>query len=132
MSEERSLSPTSLENLSQFTDNHGSFKREFDGAQPAFELLQDLVDQGFATLHVDRDAARGHIGAEVVVSPLGDVTKPKPDGSLKHRLIQDFRASRVNEASVLGGKAGAPEIFRPRSGHRSCQQGWIGAWRLHS
>ena len=34
----------------------------------------------------------------VVPSSLGNVTKAKPDGSLKHRVIQDLRANSVNLA----------------------------------
>ena len=76
--EERSLSPTSLENLPQFESNHDTFDLEDHGKLPAHDLLRDLVDQGFATLRTDQQAAGEHLGAEVVVSPLGDVTKPKP------------------------------------------------------
>ena len=34
-------------------------------------------------------------------SPLGDVVRIKPDGQIKHRLIQDLRASLVNAASQV-------------------------------
>ena len=36
-----------------------------------------------------------------VISPLGNVAKPKADGTTKNRLIQDFRASAVNSASSV-------------------------------
>ena len=60
--EERSLSPTSLENLPQFESNHGTFDLEDHGTLPAHDLLRDLVDQGFATLHTDQQAAGKHLG----------------------------------------------------------------------
>ena len=34
-------------------------------------------------------------------APLGNVVKAKPDGTLKHRLIQDLRANLVNAAVRL-------------------------------
>ena len=81
MSEERTITPSGLEDLSQFEVSHGSFDKPDGNELPAHDLLRDLLDQGFATLHRDREAAREHLGAEVVVSPLGDVTKLRPDGS---------------------------------------------------
>ena len=62
ISEERSLSPTSLENLPQLEPSHGTFDLEEDGQLPAHNLLRDLVDQGFANLHTDQQAASDFFG----------------------------------------------------------------------
>ena len=41
------------------------------------------------------------LGARVHPAPLGNISKAKDDGSIKHRLIQDLRANSVNEAVRL-------------------------------
>ena len=65
------------------------------------EELRGLVDKGFAELFVDQKRAEDKLRAKIIVSPLGDVVKQRSDGSLKHRLIQDFKASSVNSLSVV-------------------------------
>ena len=42
-----------------------------------------------------------HLGGSVHPAPLGTISKAKPDGSLKHRVIQDLRANHVNQAVTL-------------------------------
>ena len=99
--ESRELTARQLEDLSQWTENHASFDQPEGDALPAHALLKDLLDQGFAFLFETLSDAEAWLGAPVVVSPLGDVTKEKSDGSIKHRLIMDLRASEVNRASVV-------------------------------
>ena len=50
-------------------------------------------------IFTSREAAASWLGTEPIPSPLGDVVKLKADGSYKHRLIQDLKASCVNAAS---------------------------------
>ena len=101
ISEQATLSPEDLFDMAVYDANHSSFNLEHDGHKPARDELQGLVDQGFARLCRDRQHAEELLGSQVVVSPLGDVVKQRPDGTLKHRLIQDFKASSVNAASVV-------------------------------
>ena len=90
-----------------FTENHQSFKAVVGDSQPAMEELRSLVDSGFARLCTDSGDAERWLGKVPVISPLGNVAKPKADGTTKNRLIQDFRASVVNifsgESLVLEG-----------------------------
>ena len=80
--------------------NHPSF-REMHGQEtsPGLTLVQEHVDNGFGLLLRDKKHAEELCGARVFPAPLGNTTKPKGDGSLKHRLIQDLRRNGVN-ASV--------------------------------
>ena len=94
-----------------FSDNHKSFKEIVDGGQPAMEELTELVDAGFARLCKDLDDAEAWLGKRPVVSPLGNVTKEKADGSIKNRLIQDFRASSVNLASTVSERQVLPRFL---------------------
>ena len=93
-----------------FAQNHASFDGDAETNAPAHSLLQELVDGGFAIIFRNKDDAEHWPGSKAVVSPLGDVTKPKPDGGTKHRLIQDLRASRVNEASVVSERQVLPRF----------------------
>ena len=69
-----------------------------------------LVDQGFAYVFKDAADAERFLGAAPVPSPMGDVVKVKPDGSVKHRLIQDLRASVVNSASCVAERQVLPRF----------------------
>ena len=99
--ETRDITAEQLEDLAPWTNNHASFDVPEGDELPAHALLKDLLDQGFAFLFDSVAEAESWLDASVVVSPLGDVTKVKSDGSIKHRLIMDLRASEVNRASVV-------------------------------
>ena len=101
ITEEASLTMEQLYEQQAFDDNHGSFREVVEGKQPALDELQQLVDLGFARVCKDLDSAERLLGRRPVVSPLGNVVKLKPDLTRKNRLIQDFRASAVNSASVV-------------------------------
>ena len=101
VSESPTTSVDRLREQVQWTHNHPSFGLRDGDELPAHGLLQDLVDQGFAMVFSDKDAAAHWLGCEPVPSPLGNVVRVKADGSLKHRLIQDLKASRVKDASVV-------------------------------
>ena len=76
--EEAGLSPEALKDSSRWENNHKSFDLTNGEDKPAHDLLADLVNQGFAFLFRDRSDAERWLGSPVVVSPLGDVTKPGP------------------------------------------------------
>ena len=101
IAEEASLTMEQLYEQQAFEDNHGSFREVVEGRQPAMDELQQLVDLGFAQVCKDLDSAERFLGRRPVVSPLGNVVKLKPDLTRKNRLIQDFRASAVNNASAI-------------------------------
>ena len=84
-----------------YTHNHASFDAESDDERPAHQLLSELVSSGHALVFHSAAHAEAWLGKTPVPSPLADVMKPRPDGTIKHRLIQDLRASRVNQASAV-------------------------------
>ena len=110
ITETASLTADDLYDQTLFDDNHRSFKERIDGGQPALDELQSLVDAGFARVCKDMDEAEQYLGKRPLVSPLGNVTKARPDGTLKHRLIQDFRASSVNCASTVSERQVLPRF----------------------
>ena len=83
--------------------NHPSFRAEFEGdSEPAgLTLVRSAVAAGFAEVFADRERAAAALGGEVLPASLGCVSKPRGDGSWKHRLIQDLRMNTVNSAVGL-------------------------------
>ena len=111
-----SLDPGDLLEEEPWHGNHGSFEREWpteDGAtdRPAQALLEELIDLGFLELYEDQQEAEEFMGKGLVPSPLGDVTKVKPDGSVKHRLITDLKASLVNACIEYMERQVLPRFF---------------------
>ena len=111
VSETPSTSADRLREQVQWTHNHPSFGITDGGDCPAHLLLQELVDEGFALVFSDIDAAEAWLGSKPVPSPLGNVVRVKADGSLKHRLIQDLKASSVNGASVVPERQVLPRFL---------------------
>ena len=108
--EDSLLSPEDLEDRARWFQNHQSFDVPDGTSQPAHDLLRDLVDKGYAYVFKDLSAAESWLQAPVFVSPLGDVVKQRPDGTYKHRLIMDLRASEVNAASKVQGRQVLPRF----------------------
>ena len=92
------LTPLMLPNVNHpsFSEVHGS-----DVESAGLGLVRAAVEAGFGELFSTRAAAEEALGGPVYPAPLGTVTKPREDGSLKHRLIQDLRTNRVNAAVTL-------------------------------
>ena len=110
ITEQATLSAEQLQDLDSHRKNHRSFNEEVEGTKPAMEELQSLVDQGFARVIKDVAAAEHWFGTKPIVSPLGNVVKLKPDATRKNRLIQDFRASCVNAASIVHERQVLPRL----------------------
>ena len=82
-------------NRPSFGEEHGQ------ETSPALALIQEQVEAGFARIFADQESAEECLGNAVHPAPLGNVTKLRPDGSLKHRLIQDLKANDVNLAAQV-------------------------------
>ncbi|CAK0887156.1 unnamed protein product, partial [Prorocentrum cordatum] len=92
--------------------NHPSFY-ELRGRDrpPGVEQLQRLVNQGFGILFEDRAAAEAFYSTAVFPAPLGNITRTKPDGATKHRIIQDLKVNLVNSAVTLAERQVLPTII---------------------
>ena len=77
-------------NHPSFNDLHG------EGEPPGVALLEDQLNKGFALLFKDKSAAEVYLGDTTRPAPLGNISKAKPDGTVKHRLIQDQRTKTVS------------------------------------
>ena len=109
--ETTTMSASALQDRVQWTHNHPSFDMLEGAASPAHSLLDDLVDAGHALVFESAEAAAKWLGTRPVPSPLGDVVRLKPDGSVKHRLIQDLKASSVNSASKVSERQVLPRFI---------------------
>ena len=95
----------SLEALCKASGNHLSFDETLgENTAPGVDIIQGYVDAGFGELFQDQAAAEVSLGNSMFPAPLGNVTKTKPDGSLKHRVIQDLRA-RTSQSVCLNAKS---------------------------
>ena len=90
-----------LEHEATWSANHASFDKEQDPEKPAHSLLKEHLDSGFCELFLGPTQAAKCLGKPVVPSPLACVSKIKEDGTTKHRLITDLKASMVNMASAV-------------------------------
>ena len=85
-------------NHPSYDDFHGDHTQQ---RPPAWGLLEEQVNNGFAMLFDSMAAASAYLGGICHPAPLGNVAKMKEDGTFKHRLIQDLRANGVNGAVRL-------------------------------
>ena len=91
-----------LDSRAPWCQNHPSFDLQHGSTRsPAWELLEEQVNEGFAWLFETRSAAEAFLDGPCHPAPLGNVSKTKEDGSVKHRLIQDLRANGVNTVVAL-------------------------------
>ena len=79
------VSPTltvgELDVRTPFGVNHPSFDMLHGAARsPAWDLLEEQVNQGYALLFRDHLEASAFLGGVCHPAPLGNVTKPKEDG----------------------------------------------------
>jgi hypothetical protein len=96
------LSMEALDHAERWHRNHPSFEHGNDSpTAPGTQLLQEYLDKGFCRLFSDAEAASSAVGGSVHPAPLGLVSKEKPDGTMKHRIIQDLRRNEVNTAMRL-------------------------------
>ena len=97
--------------LTKYAGNHPSFLAEADGRCPGHATISEHVAEGFGLLFRTRADLEKHLGSRVAPAPLGCVTTLKPDGAVKHRVIQDQRRSGVNAAVVLPERQVLPTVF---------------------
>ena len=91
------MTVATLDKLPARKENHPSWEELHGHARPpAYDLIQEQVESGFALLFENQAAAESALGARVHPAPMGNVAKQKDDGSWKFRAIQDLRANHVN------------------------------------
>ena len=66
-----------------------------DPEPPGLAILAGYYEKGYAESYSSMAEAELRHGT-LIISPLGTLSKFKPDGSLKHRIIQDLRTGGSN------------------------------------
>ena len=75
------------------------------------ELLEAMVKKGWSIVFDDPSEAERFLGVSgLVLNRLGLVTKVKPDGTVKYRLVWDLRRSGVNLVILQGERVVLPRI----------------------
>eukprot|EP00971_Amphidinium_carterae_P011894 234229-Amphidinium_carterae.1 len=94
------------------------------------ELLNGMVARGWAEVYDSVEEMRRRHGStvDIVINRLGLISKVKPDGRIKHRLVWDLRRSGVNSRLRQGQRVVLPRlrdlvddflhIARAQRGHR--------------
>ena len=96
---ERSLEELDAE--SRWDSNHPSFEETHgEDRPPGVELIEGYVEKGMGRIYRDAAAASEALGKTIHPAPMGNVTTLKND-RLKHRVIQDLKANKVNTAVTL-------------------------------
>jgi len=92
--------------------NHDSF-RDYAGENvpPGHQVIQEHVTSGFGLLFADRASAEAYMGGPIVTAPLGTISKQRPDGSMKHRVIMDLRLNHVNDTVSMPERQVLPTAF---------------------
>ena len=68
-----------------------------DDPEVCVDILVKTVNNGWALSFPSSEALSAHLGTnELILNKLGLVSKIKPDGSIKHRMVWDLRRSEVN------------------------------------
>ena len=70
--------------------------------------MEEHVNKGFGLLFDSRADAEAFLNTKCFPAPIGNVSNMKPDGSMKHRLIQDLKHNQVNRASEVPERSVAP------------------------
>ena len=82
-----------------------------DPQPPGLAILAGYYEKGYAARYSSMfEAERQH--GKLIISPLGNLSKSKPDGSLKHRIIQDLRRGGANLLASMFERIVLP---RPRT-----------------
>ena len=93
---------TTLEGLLWTRGNHPSFSVPEEGGvqPPGLALLQGYYEKGYARRYTSRAVAEEAHG-ELVLAPMGTLTKTKSDGSKKHRVLQYLKRGGQNLLAEL-------------------------------
>ena len=89
--------------------------KNYASAEDHLEVVQDLLgvqeQRGHCQTFDTFEQLCAHLGVEtVVLTKVGLITKQKPDGSLKHRLIWDLLRSEVNSTVLLEERIVLPRL----------------------
>ena len=82
-----------------------------ENVPPGHQVIQEHVTSGFGLLFRDRAAAEAYMQGQVVTAPLGTISKQRPDGSMKHRVIMDLRLNQVDDTVSMPERQVLPTAF---------------------
>ena len=90
-------------------ENYRSADDEVDTSR---DILDKMVQNGWSYKYTSLEAAARALGVKgLVLNKLGLITKTKPDGTVKHRLVWDLRRSGVNAITLQGERVVLPRIL---------------------
>ena len=92
--------------------NHPSFRDKQNlSAPPGHAINAGHVNAGFGMLFKDQAAAEKFMQSPVIPAPMGCISKVKPDGVRKDRVILDLKANCVNLAAATHERQVLPTVY---------------------
>jgi len=89
-----------------------NYRSAEDEPELTCSLLDDMVDKQWADKFSTWPQVERALGTEeIVMNRLALISKMKPDGSMKHRLVWDLRRSGVNLAILQGERVVLPRLL---------------------
>ena len=116
--------PVDAETSRRAAFDWGNYQSAEDNPQVCHDILRGMVSKGWATECPTWDALVQAVGSDTPrISKMALISKPRRDGSIKHRIIWDLRRSWVNECIRQ-----AERILLPRP--TDFVQALLELWRL--
>ena len=89
-----------------------NYRSAEEDPEVALGLLRRMVERGWASAYSSLEAVHEALGSQdLVCNRLALITKVKPDGSLKHRLVWDLLRSGVNSVVNQGERVVLPRLY---------------------
>ena len=104
-------SPEQLRRLVSHPAGWSNYRSAEDDPGVTADILQRMVRKGWASATSSWEHACRQVGSrDITLNKLALITKTRPDGSVKHRLIWDLLRSQVNAAVRQGERVILPRI----------------------
>ena len=102
LAEGAEMNTDELDQVSPWSRTHPSFELlHGEPRPPGLALVEKNIDAGLGRIFRDKAEAEAWLGQRSHPAPLGNVSKPREDGTVKHRVIQDLRANSVNSTAQI-------------------------------
>ena len=108
------LAPASyldIERISASPEGWTNYRSAEDDLEVCHDLLGRMVEKGWAVAVPTWGELTDQLGSDQIpINRLGLITKARPDGSLKHRIVWDLRRSLVNSLVRQGERIILPRL----------------------
>ncbi len=108
------VTPTaeSIQALASSPHGWANYRSSEEDPSTTIELLQNMVEKDWAQVHPTWESlTQAMTSQEITLNKLALLSKVKPDGSIKHRLVWDLLRSTVNSVVQQGERVVLPRVM---------------------